>query len=87
MAQLLRTMAFVSVEPFKGTNSDGARAWNKVSRKGPFKMATAASNPGLVALGWVVNKPVYFLRQHPTAREDRGIHNRRVPPFKNIKHT
>ncbi|GMG17466.1 unnamed protein product [Phytophthora fragariaefolia] len=68
LAQQLRTMGF----NFCGTIQTNRLGWCKELNysfkkrpstvpRGPFKMARASSNPGLVALAWVVNRPVYFL--------------------------
>ena len=71
LAQQLRTMGF----NFVGTIQKNRLGWcpqvQYASKKRPkgvargiFKMATARSDPGLVALGWMDNRPVYFLASH-----------------------
>ncbi|KAJ8540743.1 hypothetical protein ON010_g12484 [Phytophthora cinnamomi] len=74
LAQQLRTMGF----NFCGTIQKGCKDWCKGVEysfkkrprdfpRGEFKMAVAAHNPGMIALGWVDNKPVYVLTlQVPT---------------------
>ena len=68
MAQQLRTMGF----HFVGTIQKNRLGWcheveyaskkrPKTTSRGIFKMAVAKSDPGLVALGWMDNRPVYFL--------------------------
>ena len=68
MVQQLRTMGF----NFCGTIQKSRLGWCKdveyASKKRPkcvprgiFKMASAKSNPGMIALGWMDNRPVYFL--------------------------
>lgn len=68
MVQQLRTMGF----NFVGTMNKRRLGWckeveykiktrTKEIPRGIFKMATAKSDPGLTALGWMDNRPVYFL--------------------------
>lgn len=71
MAQQLRTMGF----HFVGTIQKNRLGWcrdveypgkkrPKGVARGIFKMAWAKSDPGLIALGWMDNRPVYFLASH-----------------------
>ncbi|KAJ8556662.1 hypothetical protein ON010_g9305 [Phytophthora cinnamomi] len=74
LAQQLRTMGF----NFYGTIQKGRKGWCKGIEysfkkrprdflRGEFKMAVAADNPVMIALGWVNNKRVYVLAaQVPT---------------------
>ena len=68
MAQQLRTMGF----NFVGTIRKDRLGWcqdvlwpqkkrPKSMARGLFKMAYAQSNPSMVAVGWMDNRPVYFL--------------------------
>jgi hypothetical protein len=68
MVQQLRTMGFT----FIGTIQKSRLGWchgveyphkkrPKTMPRGVFKMASAVSDPGLVALGWMDNRPVYML--------------------------
>ena len=68
MVQQLRTMGF----NFCGTIQKNRLGWCKdveyASKKRPknvergiFKMASAKNDPGMIALGWMDNRPVYFL--------------------------
>lgn len=68
MIQQLRTMGF----HFVGTMNKNRLGWCKSVQyaikkrpkempRGIFKMAYAKSDPGLIALGWIDNRPVYFL--------------------------
>ncbi|KAG3009370.1 hypothetical protein PC129_g11375 [Phytophthora cactorum] len=70
-AQQLRTLGF----HFCGTIQKNRLGWCKNVEfsfkkrpqrvpRGTFKMAPSKKDPGLVALGWVDNKPVYFLASH-----------------------
>ena len=74
MAQQLRSMGFT----FVGTMQKTRLGWcpgvvykvkkrPKSMARGFFKMATAKSDPGLVALGWMDNRPVYFLGSNVSA--------------------
>ncbi|RAW30027.1 hypothetical protein PC110_g13614 [Phytophthora cactorum] len=71
LAQQLRTLGF----HFCGTIQKNRLGWCKNVEfsfkkrpqrvpRGTFKMAPSKKDPGLVALGWVDNKPVYFLASH-----------------------
>jgi hypothetical protein len=68
MAQQLRTMGF----NFCGTIQKNRLGWckeveypfkkrPKTFTRGTFKMARSVKDPGMIALGWVDNRPVYFL--------------------------
>jgi hypothetical protein len=68
MCQQLRSMGFT----FVGTIQKNRLGWckgveypckkrPKNTPRGIFKMATSPDNPGMVALGWMDNRPVYFL--------------------------
>ena len=75
MVQQLRSMGFV----FVGTMQKNRLGWchdiefkskkrPKGMPRGVFRRATAKSDPGLMALAWMDNRPVYFLASHvPTA--------------------
>ncbi|POM63002.1 hypothetical protein PHPALM_27782 [Phytophthora palmivora] len=87
LAQQLRTMGF----KFVGTIQTNRKGWCKLVEwpkkkrpaavpRGTFRMAVAASDPGLVALGWADNNVVYFLASHVSAerttvqrREKNGV--------------
>lgn len=71
MVQQVRTMGF----DFVGTIQRNRLGWcheveypnkkrPKTTPRGIFKMAKAKSDPGLIALGWMDNRPVYFLASH-----------------------
>ena len=71
MVQQLRTMGF----NFVGTIQKNRLGWcheveypaakrPKTTPRGVFKMATAHRDEGLTALGWMDNRPVYFLSSH-----------------------
>lgn len=76
LAQQLRTMGFT----FCGTFQTIRLGWCKevefsvkkrktADPRGEFKMATAISDPSLVACGWMDNRPVYFLSSHVSAEK------------------
>ena len=75
MIQQLRTMGF----NFVGTMNNQRLGWckgvnypckkrKKGVPRGIFKMAKAKHDPGLIALGWMDNRPVYFLSSHVSTK-------------------